>query len=197
MCKDFGGLGIPDMRDLNLCLLGSWIKRYQADGGKMWRQVLDSKYNTNNPNIFCSSSTGSSQFFKGFMWAAKAVKMGYRWKIGNGQRVKFWEDNWLGNSSLAIQYWDVYVLVNEKNKTVQELWDGVDLRCTFRRIVDDNLLRKWEEVVQLASTIVFTQDQDELIWTFNSKGIYSSQSLYRVINNRGVVYQYTCLLSGL
>jgi hypothetical protein len=28
--KEMGGLGIPDLRDLNLCLLAAWINRYQA-----------------------------------------------------------------------------------------------------------------------------------------------------------------------
>lgn len=86
MCKGFGGLGIPDLGDLNICLLGSGIKRYQADEGKLWRQVIDDKYNAKSPNIFCISSLGASQFFKGFMWAAKIVKMGYRWKIGDGRK---------------------------------------------------------------------------------------------------------------
>jgi hypothetical protein len=26
--KDYGGLGIPQIRDLNLCLQGSWVRRY-------------------------------------------------------------------------------------------------------------------------------------------------------------------------
>jgi hypothetical protein len=43
------------------------------------------------------------------MWAASAAKLGFRWKIENGRKVKFWKDNWLGHSSLAIQFWDVYV----------------------------------------------------------------------------------------
>jgi hypothetical protein len=30
-----GGLGIPDLKDLNLCLLGSWLKRYIKDEGKV------------------------------------------------------------------------------------------------------------------------------------------------------------------
>lgn len=151
MCKQFGGLGIPDLREFNICLLGSWLRRYQLDKDKLWTKIIDDKYNTRNPNIFCSSTTGSSQFFKGIMWAAKAAKMGYRWKIGNGKKVRFWEDTWLGNSSMAIQYWDLYIIVNEKNKTVHDLWDGRDLKCTLR-VVDNNLLRKWEEIVQLAST---------------------------------------------
>jgi hypothetical protein len=28
MKKEYGGLGVPNVRDLNLVLLGSWIKRY-------------------------------------------------------------------------------------------------------------------------------------------------------------------------
>lgn len=100
------------------------------------------------------------------MWAARAVKMGYRWQIGNGKKVKFWEDLWLGSSSLAIQFWDLYVLVNEKSHTVSELWDGADLKCTFRRGVDDRLMLMWQEIIQLASTIVFTAEEDSLIRTF-------------------------------
>jgi len=102
MPKDFGGLGVPNLRDLNICLLASWMKRYNIDENKLWRQLIDHKYGTDKANIFCSNTSGSSSFFKGMIWAASAAKMGYRWQIGNGKRVKFWEDNWLGSSSLAI-----------------------------------------------------------------------------------------------
>jgi hypothetical protein len=29
------GLGIPNLRDLNLCLLGSWVKRHALDDQKL------------------------------------------------------------------------------------------------------------------------------------------------------------------
>jgi len=150
MCKDFGGLGIPNLRDLNMCLLGSWLRRYQESGGKMWRQLLDFKYNTSEPNIFHTSSRGASNFVKGVMWAASAAKMGFMWKIGNSQKVKFWEDNWLGTSSLAIQFWKLYEIVNEKSHTVSEVWDGTTLRCSFRRTMSEQRWNDWLEVVQLA-----------------------------------------------
>ena len=41
MCRDFGGLGIPNLRDLNICLIGSWLKRYQVDDGKLWKEMID------------------------------------------------------------------------------------------------------------------------------------------------------------
>jgi hypothetical protein len=44
MKKEHGGLGVPELRDLDLCLLGSWVKRYIMDEGKLWRKVIDRKY---------------------------------------------------------------------------------------------------------------------------------------------------------
>jgi hypothetical protein len=66
----------------------AWIKRYQAHGGKLWKERIDFKYNTSNPNIFASRDNNISQFFKGFMWAAKVAKLGHRWKIGDGKKLK-------------------------------------------------------------------------------------------------------------
>lgn len=85
-------------------------------------------------------------------------------------------DHWLGTSSLAIQFWEIYVIVQEKSKTVYDLWDGYNLKCTFRRCVDDRLKNMWLEVVQMGSTITFTEDEDALIWNFSFNVIYSSQS---------------------
>jgi len=45
----------------------------------------------------------------------------------------------------------------------------------------------WLEIVQLASTICFLDEEDSLIWQFTSNGVYSSQSMYKVINFRGVL----------
>jgi hypothetical protein len=35
MKKEYGGLGVPDLANVNLCLLGSWIKVYAKDEGKL------------------------------------------------------------------------------------------------------------------------------------------------------------------
>jgi hypothetical protein len=62
MKKEFGGLGVPDLRELNLCLLGSWIRRYATDKGKIWKMLIDFKYSTGMPNIFTCRSDGASNF---------------------------------------------------------------------------------------------------------------------------------------
>jgi hypothetical protein len=197
MKKENGGVGIPNLRDLNLCLLRSWGKRYPGDRDKIWRMLVDFKYNTKKPNIFTCKDAGVSNFWKGVLWATRVARMGYMWKVGDGTSVRFWEDNWIGSSSLAIQYWELYCLVNEQNKIIAELWDGENLRCTFRRCVDVRIFNMWEEVVSIASALVLNGEEDELIWKFQSSGVYSSQPLYVVINFWGVTLVYVPLVWSL
>jgi hypothetical protein len=172
MKKEYGGLGVPDLRDLNTCLLGSWIERYARDNDKLWKQLVGFKFRTQNPNIFTCHDNGVSNFLKGVLWAMKVAKMGYRWRVGNGKNIRFCED--------------VYCIINEHNKTISEIWDGVQLKCTFMRCVDLRLFNLWEEVVNITNDINFTDEEDALIWQFQSSEVYSSQSLYGVINFRGV-----------
>jgi hypothetical protein len=35
MEKDYGGLGVSNLRELNICLLGSWIRRHAQDKEKL------------------------------------------------------------------------------------------------------------------------------------------------------------------
>lgn len=74
------------------------------DENKPWRQIIDNKYGTHNPNIFYCPSNNVSPICKGIMWACNAAKLGYQCNVGNGKSVKFWEDCWLdlGGTSLAI-----------------------------------------------------------------------------------------------
>jgi hypothetical protein len=83
------------------------------------------------------------------------------------------------------------VIANEQGKTVRDSWDGVNLKFTFCRIVDMMLLNQWDEVIQIASSLSYVDEDDAIIWKFNSSGIYSVQSLYAVINDRGVRQIFT------
>jgi hypothetical protein len=52
------------------------------------------------------------------MWAAHTAKVGYRWNIGKGDKILFWEDIWVGHCSLAVLYWDLYVIASEHYCTI-------------------------------------------------------------------------------
>jgi len=93
-----------------MCLLASWIQRYHLSDYVLWKDIVDYKYMINHPNIFCCLDNGTSPFWKGVLWAAQAARNGYCWNIGNGRRVRFWEDQWfvalvwLSNTGLFISF---------------------------------------------------------------------------------------------
>lgn len=40
MKKEYWGHGVPNIRDLNMSLLGSWVKRYIQGENKLWRYLI-------------------------------------------------------------------------------------------------------------------------------------------------------------
>jgi hypothetical protein len=69
MEKEYGGLAIPQIRDLNLSLLGFWVRRYVQEEYKLWRSIVDRKY-CRKGNIFRSDKNHASPFWKGIILAA-------------------------------------------------------------------------------------------------------------------------------
>jgi hypothetical protein len=61
MKKNYGGLGVSELKDMNLCLLVSLVKRYIRDKGNLWRSVVDKTYYRKG-NIFCSDKNHASPF---------------------------------------------------------------------------------------------------------------------------------------
>jgi len=122
--------------------------------------------------------------------AANDARFGFQWKVGNGRRIRFWEDHWFGTSSLAIQFWHLYAIVNEKGATISQVWDGVNLKLTFRRSVSQNLMLQWEDLCSIASSINLSDEIDNIIWMYDSRGIFSVQTLYSVLSFRGMVPVY-------
>jgi hypothetical protein len=57
------------------------------------------------------------------------------------------------------------------------------------------MMVQWQEILVIASTINFNDDEDQPIWQYETNGVYSSSSMYNVINFRGIQPIY-CLLFG-
>jgi hypothetical protein len=87
--KEAGGVGVPDLRDLNLCLLASWIHRYRVSNPRLWKDIVDHKYQTSSPNILCCDDRHSFPFLNGIIWAAQAAMVGYAWKVSNERKNRF------------------------------------------------------------------------------------------------------------
>ena len=49
--KEWGGLGVPNLREFNMSLLAAWSKCFFDDKDSDWKKLLEYKYNVDRPNI--------------------------------------------------------------------------------------------------------------------------------------------------
>jgi hypothetical protein len=92
----------------------------------------------------------------------------------------------MAGKCLAIMFWPLYVLNEHQGKTISEIWNGEELQLSFRRNVSERLMLMWEDLSSAGDSIVLTEEDDTIMWSFSSNGQYSVQSLYAIINHRGV-----------
>lgn len=86
---------------------------------------------------------------------------------------------WFGSSNLAIQYWDIYFIYSE-------VWDGRELKISFRRGFDEHMMQRWYELVAIVEAVSLSEEPNQMIWRLHNSGIYNVQSLYVVVNFRGI-----------
>jgi hypothetical protein len=65
------------------------------------------------------------------------------------------------------------LIVNEQGYTIREAWDGENLKFSFRRTLNSRIMQIWLELVEIARCILLTDEEDVMIWQFNSSGMYS------------------------
>uniref|UniRef100_A0A8I6YIX2 Reverse transcriptase zinc-binding domain-containing protein n=1 Tax=Hordeum vulgare subsp. vulgare TaxID=112509 RepID=A0A8I6YIX2_HORVV len=185
--KDFGGLGIPNIRDYNMALLASWGKIFFMNNSGDWKNVITYKYDVNCPNIFWTRTKFGSPFWKSVSWALQASTNFYHWKIGNGANISFWHDVWAGECSLKVSFWKLFDICNQQECVVGQVWDGITLRLSFRRCVDHSGLSDWGMLINHIKNYPLSDSTDTPVWDLESKGIYSVKSFYKCINFGGVV----------
>jgi hypothetical protein len=48
------------------------------------------------------------------------------------------------------------------------------------------MMVSWLELIEIAKTISYSKENDQLIWKYETNGIYSSSSMYAIVNFRGI-----------
>jgi len=133
--KEEGGLGLRDIRKFNYALLAKWKWHFISQEEGRWKETLISKYGLE------TESTQTPIKLQSWWWRDlnKLCKEGGRkgwfqeelsWELGCGDKVKFWEEVWVGSTDLKSLFPRLYSLSLNKGQTVGEV--GVWVNSKWR-----------------------------------------------------------------
>ncbi|GKV12022.1 hypothetical protein SLEP1_g23227 [Rubroshorea leprosula] len=129
--KEQGGLGVKDLRKFNLALLGKLWGRLVNEEDGLWKKVILQKYGRDGEpryNWLREGNGFGSRWWRDICrlnvidqenegWLAKGLNI----KIGEGDSVKFWWDDWCGRGILANKYPRLYLISASKDNIVSQM----------------------------------------------------------------------------
>ena len=101
--KEKGGLGVKDLSLVNKALLGKWVSRFDEEESTIWKEVIIIKYLLEDGGWFTKTIRGNSGLgpWKEISKEIVLMKKNSMFTLGDGSRVRFWEDPWCGDQPLC------------------------------------------------------------------------------------------------
>lgn len=146
--KDKGGLGIKDQRMFNTALLGKWRWEIFQHNGELWTRILLSEYGGWRNLDGHRRSSYHSHWWKDLQLLNQqqqtiALKRQIEWRVGCGDKIKFWEDTWkVDDRPLMVKYASLYQISNQQQQTISLMGshndEGWEWNFSWRRNLFDN-----------------------------------------------------------
>ncbi|XP_045797575.1 uncharacterized protein LOC123891718 [Trifolium pratense] len=127
--KEYGGLGVRQLREFNIALLGKWCWRMLVDREGLWFRVLVARYGLEGGSLREGGQRGS-------VWWRELVRIregvgepGGSWfrehvsrRVGDGSDTLFWIDPWLDGISLRERFGRLFELTMTKSRSVAKMF---------------------------------------------------------------------------
>ncbi|WJX96105.1 hypothetical protein P8452_77351 [Trifolium repens] len=193
--KRNGGLGIRDIKAVNLSLLMKWRWRLlQSDDLGLWKEVLSAKYGSHILHIAVWPTTHSlnlaSTWWRDLCdlescvenknWVAESFSR----CLGNGAITSFWHEKWIGIVPLCVMFPRLFSLSTTKEAMIVDLVTAEEEHITWNFGWRRALFIWEEELVNnlLASLedVTLSNREDRWWWNWDPDG-FSVKSVFDVL----------------
>lgn len=101
--------------------------------------------------------------------------------------VKFWEDIWYQHCSLVTRFYHLYQLCTNKEALLVEVITSQGTIVQFRRIFLGTDQAEWAQILSIVNSIHISDSLDTLLWRWKVSEKFSTHSIYRLLNKKGVL----------
>ena len=192
--KQMGGLGVSDCTLKNAALLFKWWWRYASEEGSLWRRIVDSIHEediTVLPTKKANKITGSWNDIKRMATNESLVSQAFfqhaKLKLGDGMRIRFWEDVWCGNITLQHAYPSLYIISSQQKEVIHNMgwFEGNVWRwvLAWKRVLNMEESREEESLHSLLQQqSPNTTCRDQITWDAGNN--FTVRSLYSKVANQ-------------
>ncbi|KAK2420573.1 hypothetical protein QL285_031284 [Trifolium repens] len=187
--KNEAGLGIRDLRLVNISLLTKWRWKLLSCERALWKDVVIAKY---GPDIIGVGSLGSTQIHrdastwwrdicsldKNNNWFVEVVEK----CVGNGNLTSFWRDVWVGNQSLQDRFPRLFSISNQQRDVISSMGvrigSGWSWTLTWRReffVWEVPIYREFLDCIQQFAPL---DREDIWVWCEDRAEGFSVKSCY-------------------
>ncbi|KAL5781697.1 hypothetical protein ACOSP7_006726 [Xanthoceras sorbifolium] len=176
MClpKAAGGMGFRDIVAFNQAMLAKQGWKILSSPSSLLSRVLKVRYFPSSS--FFESKVGRMPSFtwRSILWGRDVLLKGLRWKIGNGESVRVYEDSYLPRDSTFRVF------------SPRILPEGVTVSALLQEpgfwhvdIVMRYFIHEEADLI-LSLPLSLHPRRDSFLWHFDSRGLFSVRSAYKV-----------------
>lgn len=118
MSKRPRGLGVINTKIMNECMVVKWIWKITQGSDELWYILLKAKHIPEG-SFFKSRYKGGSLFWKGLHKVKHLFKWGAQYRAKDGRLIAFWDDSWVRDIPLRLQFPGLYACCSDKNATTK------------------------------------------------------------------------------
>jgi len=189
--KEEGGLGIRDICKFNAALLAKWRWRCISEEKGRWMECMDSKYDLeyNGTQILLKLQSWWWRDLRKVCgeegtdgWFQEEVG----WRVGSGDKARFWEDVWVDNANLKSLFPRLYSLSLNQGQKVEEVgvWEDLGWRWNLRW---RRVRFEWEIPLEntlgllISRAYVKRDRKDARVWKSDESGSFTVRSAYECL----------------
>ncbi|XP_058223037.1 uncharacterized protein LOC131332760 [Rhododendron vialii] len=153
----------------NHALLAKWWWRFYKDSDSLWVKVVKSKYKLEQrcwlPRL-----------------PSSVLQEGFRVVVHSDQDISFWNQVWLGDTTLKEEFPRLYLISTQKEKVIRDLKDASDggrWNLFFQRSLRDWEAQQFDDLLMHLQPVILDQSRCDMVcWRWASDNCFSLKSVY-------------------
>nr|DAD25053.1 TPA_asm: hypothetical protein HUJ06_026517 [Nelumbo nucifera] len=190
--KEEGGMGFRDMQAFNLAMLAKQGWNILSKPDALVCRVFKAKYFPRGDFLAAQCGHNPTYTWKSIWHSRIVLEKDCRWRIGNGQYIRVWDDSWLkemGNFKV-----DSPKVEGLEDIVVSDLWIPGHKEWDVEMIHE--LFGPRDASAILNIPLSYSSQEDQLIWHFSPNGVYSVKSGYRVARDLNTTISQAVISGG-